>query len=178
MKNTAARVGPIGGAGGRSLAHRDRRRAVRPEHDGPQAPGPPARTKNVAPEAGDRGPGAGGKPREAASGGKPLQRGRGGGGASRKKTPRSGHLCAERSESDAGASPPARRSLPAQEPDKGNRARGPEKGSRPNDESVTPDKGGQRDAATSRTYESGGTRNRRNRRSEDRGAAATARPER
>ena len=39
--------------------------------------------------------------------------------ASRKKPPE-GHRCAERSESPAGACPPARRPLPAQEPDKGN----------------------------------------------------------
>ena len=92
-----------------------------PEHVGGY-PRAPRGTKNVAQVAGTRGGAAGGKPREAASEGKPLQTRTAAQGASRQKRERSDYRCAERSESPAGACPLARRGDTPQEPDKGNDA--------------------------------------------------------
>ena len=121
MKNTARRVGAPRGAGGRAVRPPHEAQGRSPEHDGGY-PRAPRGTNNVAQVAGTRGEAAGGKPREAASEGKPLQTRTAAQGASRQKRERSDYRCAERSESPAGACPLARGSLPAQEPDKGNDA--------------------------------------------------------
>ena len=104
--------------------------------------------ENVAPDAGTRGGAAGGKPRKATRGGKTQQTRPAQTPRQPKKKERSDNRCADRRESPKGAGPPARRPLPAQEPDKGNRPTRAAKQPEPNDESVTPNDNGQRDAAT------------------------------
>lgn len=121
MKNTARRVGAPRGAGGRALRPPREAQGRSPEHVGGY-PRAPRGTNNVTQVAGIRGGAAWGKPREAASEGKPMQPRPAAQGASRKNQERSDYRCAERSESPSGACPLARGSLPAQEPDKGNGA--------------------------------------------------------
>ena len=131
MKNTAPRVGAPRGAGGRAVRPPREAQGRKPRARQPAGRGAPCRIKKCRLPAGIRAGGQGGKPRKPAREGKlpaPLrakQR------ASRKKPPE-GHRCADRRESPKGACLMARRSPPAQEPDKGNRPTRAELPTQPN----------------------------------------------
>lgn len=131
MKNTAPRVGAPRGAGGRAVRPPRRAQGRKPRARTAN-PSPPGRDKKCPQVAGIRAGGQDGKPRKPAREGKPPAPLRAAQGASRKKTRGATPLCRPKGEPLQGACPPARRPLPAQEPDKGNRTEGAELPTQPN----------------------------------------------
>lgn len=170
MKNTAPRVGAAG-VRGLQASPRDGRRGGAPSTT--RAPSPPGRDKKCRTIGGHSAQGcrgqtmAGCRHGETPAGLRPQNT------ALAEKNPRGADTAVPTEGRDpAGACPPARRPPPPQEPDKGNRPTRAEKPTRPNGRlCYAKRRWGQR-THRKQGYESGGTRNRQNRQSDDRAAAA------
>lgn len=129
MKNTARRVGVAGGAGGRRTRPPREAQGRKPRAGQGATLAPRARQKMCA-ERGRSGRGAGRQTSGYRTEGKRPDTLHAKHRASRKK-PAERHRCADRRESPTGACPLARRTLPPQEPDKGNRPTRADKPTRP-----------------------------------------------
>ena len=170
MKNTAPRVGVAGGAGGRRTRPPREAQGRKPRAGQGATPAPRAGQKMSA-SGGRSGRGAGRQTSGYRTEGKRPDTLHAKHRASRKK-PAERHRCADRRESPAGACPLARRTPPPQEPDKGNRPTRADKPTRPDGRLCYARRTMAAKDNRQQGNKSGGTRNRQNRRSDDRAAGA------